>query len=95
MTKSFRIKLTETTTAVGSAELAITSESPEMAAAEMLIAYQTAKTAGSNMLQLRNGQRELLERDEIVSASVRFELLDQDGAVIREITQASRHRSLN
>lgn len=94
MAEPFRIKITETTTATGSAELMVPSETAEMAAAQMLVAYQRAKASGTNVLVLPSGQRDLLERDQVVSASIRFDLLDADGMVIREIVQAAVHRSM-
>jgi hypothetical protein len=94
MTDSFIVRITETTTASGSIDFAVASDTPELAAAQIFVAYQTARAAGNAVLVMPDGQREVLECDKAVVSDVRFDLIDANGTVVRQITHGHVRRSL-
>ncbi len=75
----FRIRLREDTTVRACSEFEIETETAEGAAATLLAAYRRARTLGTNVVQLPDGQRELLERDCTLAIQVSCAALDREG----------------
>lgn len=75
----FRIRLREDTTIRASSEFEIETETAEGAAATLLAAYHRARALGTNVVQLPDGQRELLERDHTLAVQVSCAALDPEG----------------
>lgn len=92
---AYRIKITETTTQIGTADYMIQADTAEAAAAILSVAYHKTQATGGIVMTLPDGTQEDYNPDVVVQAQVSFALLDASGSVLREITRAELSRSLN
>ena len=68
----FSIRLVQQITEQGSGDFNIEAGSAEAAAGILLKAYKVAQAEGSSVIELRDGQAQLIEREKVVGHSVSF-----------------------
>ena len=83
---TFSIRLVQQITEQGSGDSVIEASSAEAAAGILLAAYKAAQAEDSSVVELLDGQVQLIERAEVLGRSVSFKLLDEDGAKVRLVT---------
>ena len=83
---TFSIRLVQQITEQGSGDFVIEASSAEAAAGILLTAYKAAQAEDSSVVELLDGQVQLIERAEVLGRSVSFKLLDEDGAEVGLVT---------
>lgn len=85
---TFSIRLVQQITEQGSGDFVIEASNAEAAAGILLTAYKAARAKDSSLVKLLDGQVQLIEREEVLSRSVSFKLLDENGGEVRLVTAA-------
>ena len=82
---SYSIRLEETVVSRGHCDFSVEAPSEKEAAASVVHAYRQARSAGSEFIEMPNGQAGIIDLVEASTKTSRFFLLDAAGEILSEL----------